>query len=1030
MLMTPAKPQLSHAVPLPIQQICITHCLREEGLYKQAGFAVRATSTLDRLLLRFAQEYPSYELPAGMAGEKQSAAPRRLALVRIPGAGQSALIHSVHVPDDRGRANNFFSHILIRSVLTAREALTCWGSSAWRTSFSSDEGTDLPPFDELPASDAITDEVVTAFLQTAASSPDGDAARRTIPRRLANEAEKRRQLLRLALRGCMLAMQAGPTATRGRFYLLAEPSLTALLLYAAVRLMPEAVAANLTFSTYENAHRDLRMYKHARVVGTYLSDPSRGLDADLFTTRGYALDTFSHQFSAELRSDAEPGIEEWIELAAHGDWATIDKVHGVLGKTNTTLMPFQEGVQAAKVAVRMANGTASGDDLLTLKRVSWGQAILEEHRDEIWPIVRESSLSNELVRQEFADVLRDHLPDVESETAGVLAAQPPGDWQPSFHLLCALLKDDSARLRETLQRILPEPPYAPGLRLALLAELDHWELSPVDPRVPEHALLKNCTAEELDQLVQSRLPLEWIVLALLYALARAESRAAAVRYVHAGDDQLLGVFWEQFRLLTDESQRRTILTALFPTDKPEGIRFLERFLILRPRLRVETVTWLLDAFGAFSRPSETPYLPDFWGSNNHLGLLVDLLRSLGEDAVPLWDRLCALLNPVLLAPGDPFQNTIFMELAAANDRPGPSLPPKTAQTIADWILLREHFERATDAPESTRRQIIDACAHLRFDSIEVLGRYFERFLLPQGINKAVLDDFVGFFHSFFLAGMEHQDYSARLIAWLQIVSCCPDESQRPAYQLYYLENHIPLAFRWRLAEETYQAGRLLPAVFEQFQNMRPREGENTLTALLPSATAGPVDEVFQLSGVHPIDVASSLLTSVRTRVPWMLCTLAGGLLAAGLSALYKVQLQRVAAMVLFIPLVLALSESMTMQSLALMVRALRDSTLSGADLRRRLGREMRIGAMLGLLCGGLVTILAGFWTRSWPLALALGVSLAGGLTAASVFGCSMPWLARRLRADRRIAAGPLARSLAGLLALLIYFGLAYLMIRR
>src|SRR5262249_54841592 len=181
-------------------------------------------------------------------------------------------------------------------------------------------------------------------------------------------------------------------------------------------------------------------------------------------------------------------------------------------------------------------------------------------------------------------------------------------------------------------------------------------------------------------------------------------------------------------------------------------------------------------------------------------------------------------------------------------------------------------------------------------------------------KKAVLDDFVGFFHSFFLAGMEHQDYSARLIAWLQIVSCCPDESQRAAYQLYYLENHIPLAFRWRLAEETYQAGRLLPAAFEQLQTMRPKEAESMEAAGLPAPTAGPVDELFQLCGVHPFDSTSSLRASLVKRAPWLLGTLVGGLLAAGLSSIYQVQLQRVAAMVLFIPLILALAESAVLQS--------------------------------------------------------------------------------------------------------------------
>src|SRR5262249_38150400 len=78
-----------------IHQVYVAHCLYDEGLFRKAGFGPRAASTSDALLLRFVSEYPVYELPVGLASEglESAAAPRRLALVRIPG-GRHALIHS------------------------------------------------------------------------------------------------------------------------------------------------------------------------------------------------------------------------------------------------------------------------------------------------------------------------------------------------------------------------------------------------------------------------------------------------------------------------------------------------------------------------------------------------------------------------------------------------------------------------------------------------------------------------------------------------------------------------------------------------------------------------------------------------------------------------------------------------------------------------------------------------------------------------------------------------------------------------
>jgi hypothetical protein len=1025
MLMTPTKPQpSSRAVPNAIHQICITHCLHDEGVYRQAGFTVRACSTLDPLLIRFALEYPLYEVPIRMSSDEVAAAPRRLALVRIPG-GQSALIHSVYAPEDsRGRANNFFSHILVQPALTAREALTAWASSQWRTHCEPDAGTDLPPLEHLPQGQLVSDEAVTAFLRPESLAVEDNPGTLTCPSRLVEDERRRRELVRLVLRGCVLALQSSSAAARSRFYLLAEPGLTALLLYAAARLMPDALAANLIFSTYENAHRDLRTYKHARVVGTYLADPSRGLEAEFYTTRGYALDTFQHQFSPELSADADPAIDEWIELAARGDWATIDKVHRLLGKTSTSVLPFKEGAQAARISLRLASGQAGADDLLTLKSAAWGPAILEEHRGKIWPLVRESSLTDSRVREAFADVLRLHLKELEQQVSQDLAAQPPGDWRRSWRLLCAVLKEDPTRLRDTLQRALPEPPYAPGLRLEMLREMHRAGLSPMDQKQPWHSLLKNCSPDELDQFASAQLPPEWFVWALIYALLRTEGRATAVHHLHAGDDNLLAVFWGQFKLFKDHSQRRAILAPLFPADRPEGVSFFGRLLKLRPTLRVETLEWLLETFNAFS-----PEGASFWGRENHLGSLFDMMRTLGEEASPLWDRLCGLLTSTVLPPGDPYQNTVLMELAAAKARPGPALPRATAQAVEDWILLRDHFEKATDVPESGRRAVIDACNRLRFDSIDVLGRYFHRFILPQGINPAVLEDFVGFFHSFFLAGMEHQDYASRLIAWLQIVAACPDEAQRASYQQFYLENHVPLEFRWRLTEETHTAGRLSPIVFERLQQMKPQK---TATAAVPSASvaAGSIDELFHLTGLAPTQgLPTSLPAALRKRAPLLLGLAAAGLLAAWLTHVYQVQLQRVAALVLFVPVVLLLAESMATQAVVLALRALREGTASGAPLARRIGKEMLAGLLLGLVCGVAVATIVGATMRSLPLALSVGAALIAGLAFAAGIGGALPSLLLRLRCEQRIAAGPTARALADLITLFLYLGLSCLLIR-
>src|SRR5260370_25365097 len=228
MLLTTPPPRSRAIEGVGIPQVCVTHCLYDEGLIREAGFGPRAGSTSDALVLRFASEYPAYELPAGLSGDglDPAAAPRRLALVRIPG-GRSALIHSVYLPDDgRGRANNFFSHLFVGPGFTPREALQTWASPDWRLRWE-EEGTSLPPRTELPRSGMLNDEAVSQFLRKMRETDDNNLATTIFPRRLARDANRRKELVRFVLRGCYLALQARPGSPRCRLYIPAEPGLAA-----------------------------------------------------------------------------------------------------------------------------------------------------------------------------------------------------------------------------------------------------------------------------------------------------------------------------------------------------------------------------------------------------------------------------------------------------------------------------------------------------------------------------------------------------------------------------------------------------------------------------------------------------------------------------------------------------------------------------------------------------------------------------------------------------------------------------------
>jgi magnesium transporter len=189
------------------------------------------------------------------------------------------------------------------------------------------------------------------------------------------------------------------------------------------------------------------------------------------------------------------------------------------------------------------------------------------------------------------------------------------------------------------------------------------------------------------------------------------------------------------------------------------------------------------------------------------------------------------------------------------------------------------------------------------------------------------------------------------------------------------------------------------------------------------------DDVFQLIGVRLTRAQQARpLVAFRGRFPWLLCNVAGGTLAAVLSGIYQVELEwQHAVLALFIPVVLALAESVSIQSVTLALDAFRTAGTSWRELFIRLKPEAITGVLLGLATGLLVAAIATIWQQLGLLFLIVGGGIAIGVTGAAISGLVVPHVLRLLKRDPQLAAGPIALTCADVIALLAYFNLARLL---
>jgi magnesium transporter len=185
------------------------------------------------------------------------------------------------------------------------------------------------------------------------------------------------------------------------------------------------------------------------------------------------------------------------------------------------------------------------------------------------------------------------------------------------------------------------------------------------------------------------------------------------------------------------------------------------------------------------------------------------------------------------------------------------------------------------------------------------------------------------------------------------------------------------------------------------------------------------EDLFQLIGVHlTAQEQASPLTGFFSRFPWLLCNIAGGILAAVLSNFFSDLLAAVVALALFTPVVLALSESVAIQSVTLALVVLHGQPDCFRSLTPRVIREGTTGLLLGLACGAIIALVALAWLGQPRVAFCLLTGITAGVTASAAFGLSMPMLLRMTGRDPQVAAGPIALVVADIVTLSVYFSVA------
>jgi magnesium transporter len=175
-------------------------------------------------------------------------------------------------------------------------------------------------------------------------------------------------------------------------------------------------------------------------------------------------------------------------------------------------------------------------------------------------------------------------------------------------------------------------------------------------------------------------------------------------------------------------------------------------------------------------------------------------------------------------------------------------------------------------------------------------------------------------------------------------------------------------------------------------------------------------------GVSEQEGRATPLRIVRLRLPWLLFTVASGLLSAFVTGAFHHTIERVVALAFFVPVVLLVTESVGMQTSAVTVSSLSEDV--PPPLPRLLVREVQAAALLGLACGLLVGAVAVAWLRDARFAVVLAATMTFTVATGSALAVAVPGVFRRVGIDPALAAAPLTLAVTDNLTLLAYLAIA------
>ena len=174
------------------------------------------------------------------------------------------------------------------------------------------------------------------------------------------------------------------------------------------------------------------------------------------------------------------------------------------------------------------------------------------------------------------------------------------------------------------------------------------------------------------------------------------------------------------------------------------------------------------------------------------------------------------------------------------------------------------------------------------------------------------------------------------------------------------------------------------------------------------------------------DLFSPVAKSAKGRAVWLGINLMTAFLASWFIGLFEATLQQVVALAVLMPVVASMGGIAGSQTLTLIVRGLALGQVTESNRSALLNKELRVGALNGVIWAVVIGVVAYFWFDDSVLGAVIGLAILLNIVAAALSGVFLPVILSKLKLDPALSGSVILTTVTDIVGFVTFLGLGTL----